>query len=656
MNHYKKVGFTASVLICLVILWARPSTAWAEFGDDESSGFESDDGFADLSIEQLMAIQVTSVAGVEQDWFKTPSAIYVITGEDIRKSGHLSIPEALRLAPGFHVGQITAHSWAIGSRGFAGRFTNNLQVAVDGRNIYNLLFGGVVWEHADLILEDLDQIEIIRGPGATLWGANAVNGVINIESKSSKNTQGWFIDNVVGTETQQTAIRYGGEIADNAWFRVWGKYRNFDETVGVDGSDRYDDWDQGRFGARLDVEGSDDITFMVDLGGYFSPRFGTSYNQPDPSGPPFTFRTLINDADRHGAHINARLEQGHGTPNGWSLSGSYSYGSRDDASLVSVVEEDVYVDFRHRFQLNNEHTIAWGVGWDGYRDRLGGTLTTQFDPKSYSSQQVDAFIQDTITLAPDQLFAMIGSKFEHNNYTGFEIQPSGRIWWTPDDRQTLWAAISRPVKTPNRASRDVMSIVAFTGGPPTVITGNDDVKSEELIAYEAGYRLKVSNDLTLDLAGFYNDYHKLVSADPLFANAVSGQTYGMELVTEWRPAENVSVHASYSFLDIQLHGQDESNEDLAPHHMAQLRGSVDIIDGLQLNSALYYVDELSGANVPAYLRLDVGLTWEVTDWLELSVWGQNLLDPQHPENADAILTDTASEIERSVFFRATMRF
>ena len=318
----KRLSFVALVLVLCVI----STNAWSQ--DIEEEEFD----FGSLSIEELMNIEVTSVAGVAQAWFKTPAAMTVITGDEIRRTGHQSLAEVLRLVPGAQVGRINSNQWAVGIRGLNSRFTANLLVLIDGRSVYDPLFSGVFWNAQDLILEDLDRIEVIRGPGATLWGANAVNGVINITTKSSKDTQGGYLKTLVGTEDRTiTSMRYGGTIGDNAYYRVWTKYANRDSFEDANGNDRPDDWDLAQGGFRLDIEGDDNTTVTVDTRIFDSGRIGEGIRHAIPPGP-FTTAVKVDDGQIGGGHALFRIHQASSQDHDWTFQIYYDRSNFTDTS------------------------------------------------------------------------------------------------------------------------------------------------------------------------------------------------------------------------------------------------------------------------------------------------------------------------------------
>ena len=621
---------------------------------------------SEMTLEQLMSIPVVSLAGTDQEWFTTPAATYVITGEDIRRSGFLSLAEILRLAPGVFVGQVNSQAFSVGTRGFNGSLANKTLVLIDGRSVYDPLFSGTFWNVQDVLLEDIERIEVIRGPGPTLWGANAMNGVINVITKSARDTQGLFLQGGGGTfERAFASARYGMKVDEHSWIRFYGKWFERDHLILPDGSSSHDDWDMWRGGFRFDREAGDDIIFTLQADAYYSDRIGEFVRNFPVPGQNMVFANDIRDVRNSGGNVLFRLSQ-EKSSEGWSLQGYYDRTNRVTNVTFEVERNTFDLDWRHRFQIGDRHEILWGLGARTTSDEVQQGVNLIFDPAKRTLNTFSAFVQDTITLVPDRWFAMIGSKFLHNTYTGFEVQPSARLWWTPNDRYTLWTAISRPVRVPSRTERESTLVAAYAdtgilgGGPPSGVivpigvTGSN-VDSEEMVALELGNRIRFGERVTLDATIFYNDYEKLIYVPPAVVgtswnNNGFGETYGGEIDVTWRVAENWRLVAAYSFVDVQIHGpifsQDERN---TPQHQAQLRSYFDVTEDIELNSGLYYVDNVPGVNAKSYLRLDVGVTWRVTDNFEIAVWGQNLLEPAHPEFS-------GFEVERGFYLMGTLRF
>jgi len=645
-----------------------------------TSGAMADDGF---SIEEELFFSedemVTSVSKKEQKLSEAAAAIDVITQDDIRRSGATSIPEALRVVPGLQVARLDANKWAVSARGFNGRFANKLLVLIDGRSVYTPLFSGVWWDAQNVLLEDIARIEVIRGPGATLWGANAVNGVINIITKDAKDTQGGLVTIGHGTEERGFGeFRYGGTLGDNAHYRVYARYFDRERSVAASGDYGADEWDVAQGGLRVDweVSDSDSLTLQGDI---HSGTVGERQTMASLS-PPYE-QTFDNDDDVAGGNILGRWNHTFSDTSGMSFQLYYDRSDRDHM-IIGEVRDTFDLDFQHRFALDDRHEIVWGLGYRLSRDDIDNSFTLSFDPDSRNDQLLSAFVQDEITLIEDQLKLTPGAKLEHNDYTGFEFQPSARLLWMPHEKHTVWAAVSRAVRTPSRVE-SYGRVNRYVLPPATLMSmfGDRDFDSEELLAHELGYRVQPMDRLSLDIATFYNIYENLRTVElgtpfpetspapphlvvPLFAdNKMDGETYGIEVAADWRPLDWWRLEAGYTYLQVVLHLDDDSTDTLSegaegesPHNQFSLRSSMDLPRNLELDSCLRYVDNLPGLGVDSYLTLDVRLGWKPTENLELFVVGQNLLDSHHAEFESTFFGVHATEVEHSVYAGLTWRF
>lgn len=639
-----------------------------------------------VSLTELLKRQdltVTSVSRKAENLANAAAAVYVITAEDIRRAGVTSIPEALRLAPGVQVAQVGSNKWAISTRGFNDQLSNKLLVLMDGRTIYTPLFSGVNWDVQDMLIEDIDRIEIIRGPGATLWGANAVNGVINILTKSARATPATLVTGTIGNHEQGTAAaRQGGSLSEDTFYRVYAKRFSRDEVRTVSDSDANDDWRSLRAGFRVDWErtADDRLTFQGDAYTIEEDRILTL---PVLSAP---YSAMATDEEtRRGANLIGRWTHRFAVDSESVLQLYYDNVQRDNPSTLDQVRHTFDLDFQHSFRADARHAIVWGGGYRFHKDDLKDTIYLSYTPDSRYDALYSAFLQDTITLSPDSLYLTLGSKFEHNRATGFEFQPNARASWRIDEKQTLWGAVSRAVRTPNRSEEDVRLIAGmvppnglFTGSPAGYITqiGNRAYESEELTAYELGYRLLPAESIFIDTALFFNDYDNLRTLDrgTLFAlpsvalplhvsNRGSAESYGVEIAAEWQIMPGKwDLAAAYTFLmldtDLERGSSDTvlaTSEGKSPHHQVNIRSHLALPYQLEMDNLLYFTDNLPDADTRAYLRFDTRIGWEPVRGLDLSLVGQNLFDPYHKEFS-APLHSTAAEIPRSFFVKATYRF
>ncbi len=630
--------------------------------------------FSSMSLEELMKYPVTSVSKRPENLSEAPAAIHMITQEDIRRSGATSIPEALRLVPGLQVARVDAHTWAISARGFNDVFANKLLVVQDGRSVYTPLFSGVFWDVQDTMLEDIDRIEVIRGPGATLWGANAVNGVINIITKKARDTQGFLITSGAGTEERGFGgIRYGGKLSDSAFFRVYGKYFNRDDSVLSNGADAGDSAQMGRGGFRIDWEASDRNLFTFQ-GDVYRGSAGQIYTNATP-GFPFV-QTVRDDFTVSGGNLLGRWAHTFSDSSDLKLQLYHDRTTRETA--VFQERRDTYdLDLQHNFQLGERHNLVWGAGYRLSADKVANRFTVSLNDPQRRTQLFSTFAQDEITLLKDRLKLTLGSKFEHNDYTGFEIQPSGRLLWTPSEYQSVWGSISRAVRTPSRADDDiVLNQITATPGLRTRILGNHDFSSEKLMAYEVGYRFRPVPRVSLDVSAFYNVYDDLRSLEPLgfspgppavatfgIANQLRGETYGFEFAPSWQVLAGWRLQAGYTYLQMQLHRQPgskdpstETHEGRSPHHQVTVRSIMDFPHHVQFDSTLRYVDGLPSLGISSYFALDLRLGWTPTKRLEFSLVGQNVLDDHHLEFRPSSISTQTTEVERSVYGKITWRF
>ena len=636
----------------------------------------------DLSVEDLLNVKVTSVAKKAQSLNDAAAAAFVISNEDIKRSGATNIPDALRLAPGLDVARIDANKWAVSARGFNGRRANKLLVLIDGRSAYTRSFAGVYWENQDVMIEDIDRIEVIRGPGATLWGANAVNGVVNIITKHSSKTLGASVNLGVGTEEQGFgSLRYGAQLNKDTTGRVYVKGFKRDSNTHTSGNDAGDSWDKVQGGFRLDsqLNTADSLTFQGDI--YHSNIDQSSVYQQ--LAPPFQYAQ--NDIIRaDGGNLLGRFQHTFSPTSDYSLQFYYDTYTRDEAALFES-RDTLDVDFQHRFTLLDWHEIIWGMTYRYGHDKLkgkrigNGTVPYTLNPVSVDDQVFSGFIQDELTLLDDKLWLTIGSKFEHNDYSGFEGQPSARLMWIPHPQHRVWAAVSRAVRTPSRAEQGLSALTAvippqalpfppFSTPPTGVFTsGNPNFRSEEVISYELGYRTTLTKSVSLDVTGFYNDYRDLRQGkhgNPVpsgisfnvpnsFVNALKANSYGVEIATVWQMLDWWRWDVNYSWLQMDLQPSDTITP-VGPEQRVSLRGALSPLQGFDFDFWFRYVDsnsaitEFGTLKINPYVTLDLRLAWHPIKDIELSLVGQNLLADKHLEYINENQT-TPTAIDRGMY-------
>jgi len=641
-----------------------------------------------ITLEDLMNLQVTSVSKRAQKLADAAAAIFVITQDDIRRSGAASIPEALRLVPGLEVARIDENKWAIGSRGFNGRFDNKLLVLIDGRSVYTPLFSGVYWNVQDVMLEDVDRIEVIRGPGATLWGANAVDGVINIITKQAKLTQGGVATTEVGTDERTAeSARYGGKIGDDVYYRLYSKYSDWEPSVGTSGENGSDGWHSVRGGFRVDTTPSqaDSLTIQGDL---YHSNFGETLSVPTLTAPYSS--TFPNVGDYSGGNILGHWNHTF-SRSSTSLQMYYDDTNTADNSLFTDHEAVYDIDFQHDIHLGEENELIWGLGYRSIQDTNGSSYTVSLQPIHSNLNQFSGFVQDEVSLFDSRLRVTLGSKFEHNAFTGFEFEPNIRFVGILTKNQSVWAAVSRAVRTPALTEEGLRlnEGVVPPGAPPfysplpvvEAIFGSNQFQSEDLLAYEVGYRIQVASTFSADIATFYNNYTNLRSAEPgtpfpegspvptdvvvpfIASNKMGGGTYGAELFADWGVFPKWRLQGSYSYLQMDIKKNQDSldptpdNPDgQSPRHQWYVRSSLDLPKHIEQDVTLRYVSSLPSLEIPSYYSLDANISWRPIALLEFSIGGQNLLNDQHIEFVPEFINTIPTVVSRSVRGSITWRF
>lgn len=636
------------------------------------------------SLEDLMDVQVTSVSKKEEKLSRAAAAIFVISAEDIRRSGATNIPDLLRMVPGMDVAQINANTWAISARGFNADFSNKLLVMLDGRPVYVPTFGGVYWDVLDVPLEDIERIEVIRGPGGTIWGANAVNGVINIITKKAADTQGALLVAGGGNLDQGFGTaQYGGAIGKNTDFRIYSKYLNQAELPGLPGLTGADGWHDLSGGFRVDSALSSQDTLSV-LGGLYQGREGDpSHLLPSITSPGTQNADLITDLS--GGFLQVGWNHIFSARSDTSLQISYDSFARHNA--LDETRNSINLDFQHHFLWGQRQTIVWGLDYRYSSSKTNGDLTISLDPADLNTQMVSSFIQDEIALRPDRLYLTVGTKLEHDYYTGFVLLPSVRMTWQPMVHQMFWAAISRAARTP--ASVDTAIRLNFSGsqlpdGTPALIglVGNPRFQNEDALAFEAGTRTELLKRLSIDLSAYYNQYTHQETTEPsapvfettpppphllipsIYENLMHGETQGLEIAANWKVSDRWTLSPGYSFEQIHMH-LDPSSEDTgsvaaaqgsSPESSAQLRSHFNLPANLEWDASAYFVGRLSDPDIPSYTRVDTALSWHFKEGVSISLVGQNLVRDLHLEFIDSTGASRSSLIKRSAYAKFTWQF
>lgn len=670
------------VLVATTILNGQAVLAQPE----TENGADSD--LLNLSLQQLTDVEVTSVSKRSEKASQAAAAIYVITQEDIRRSGLQNVPELLRMVPGLQVARSGSQNWAITSRGFNGQFANKLLVLIDGRTVYTPVFSGVFWDVQNMMLEDIERIEVIRGPGATLWGANAVNGVINIITKNSKDTQGNLVSVAAGTQQRaKVSVRHGGQYNEMT-YRTYAQYLDNDEEKLLSGTPANDDWHNAQGGFRFDWNKSEKEMATLQ-GDIYTGREGAKRFMPVTSAINSSFETETDAQDGvSGANLLGRWKHELAKGSDVTVQMYYDMVNRklDDVN-ASMRTHTLDLDIQHNWELSRRHNITWGVGFRNIRSGFTNSFYISYLPEDFNSNLYSTFIQDKITLIPDTLHFTLGTKLEHNGFSGLEYEPSARIAWTPTENQTIWASVSRSIRAKTQSDENLRLVAAglATPSPYNVIAdstllvqeGDMGTESEEVIAYELGYRIQPVSNVSLDMTAFVNEYKRLASFsygdatlknDPILGdylyqpllseNNSHGETHGFEAAATWEVTPSIKLSGGYTllFANLKIAGASlVTAEGTYPTQQFNIRSYMDLPFDLQWDNMLYVVDPVPGKSVKSYTRFDTRLGWIATPGLDVSIVGQNLLETDHQEYSGFIY-QRAEKIGRSVFAKATARF
>ena len=652
----RRIRLSASVAVIAAILAAVPS---ASAGPAAQPRYAQRD-LKRLSLEELMQIDVTTTTRRPEPVGTAAAAVFVITSDDLRRSGITTIPDALALADGLHVARFNNGSWQISARGFNGSTPNKLLVMVDGRTVYTPLFAGVFWNTVDYVLEDIDRIEVIRGPGATLWGANAVNGVINIITRHSRDTRGAYVNVAAGNEDHGIVeTRYGGGRGDLSW-RVYGKFAERDAQRFADGTSSDDARRRGQAGFRVDGGTGAGNNWLLIGNAYHSgddlPAQVNAIGPPTPRAP----------AEFTDLSLQGRWSWAQSATSRVTLQSYYRREYRRVPLQLTHHIDIVDLDAQQAVTLAREHAIVWGGGVRVNDDATFGSATFSFNPAARTYPVANVFVQDEFTVVPRRLTVTAGLKYEHNAFSGGELQPNVRARLQLARNQTLWGAVSRAVRRPTRIDDNVE---VRAGNGLLLVTGTGEFKAETLIATELGYRVQPIAALSLDATLFVHDFNDLRSQDappagglPLtIGNTLRGQSHGLELGVNIQPAAWWRTHVGYTWLDTSIERQPGSrdltggtSEMNDPHYILALSSALDLPKDVEFNAQLRAIDELPNPAVPAYQELRLRLGWTATPTLELWVVGDDLLHDHHPEYGAA--GPKRVEFERAVRVGTTMRF
>ncbi len=643
-------------------------------------GQNSTDDLTKASLEQLANIQVTSVSKKEQSLSKAGAAVFVITQEDIRRSGMMNIPDLLRMAPGVNVARLDANTWAISIRGFNDRYSNKVLVLIDGRSVYSENFSGVFWDQQNVPLEDIERIEVIRGPGGTVWGANAVNGVINIITKSSKDTQGGLLTAQTGSaENLGGLLQYGGKIGDKGTYRVFGNDFNVTAAPLGAGVTSADGWhgSSGGFRSDWDLSAKDTLTVQGNLSQTGEGQTLTSIlvNQ-------LPLQRTFNDSVTVGAgDLHAQYD--HVFSNGSELTWRTYFQRFHRYDEAENTEQDIDTGLQYHFKIGSRNDFMAGAGYRLTDSTYIGVYDTFFVPDHSRVSLFSVFLQDEIKLTHNLTFT-VGSKLEHNAFTGFEYEPSAQLVWTPKDRQSVWFSVLRAIRQPSFLDEYVNIAAAIVPLQPGAfgvaeVSGNPDLKAESMLDYELGYRNQVNRKMSFDVSTFFSNYTDLRTTDPgaplftlnpgpphlvfpsMWGNLARARDFGAELSASWDVTSRWRLSSGFSLLHMNITPVPpitdlaDASVGASPKHQAQLRSSVKLSHRVEWDTSAYFVGALGNGPVPAYTRLDTHLGWTMGESVYFSVSGQNLLSPRHFEFLNGYQVNP-TEVERSIVGKITWHF
>jgi len=652
-NYSKVIRFFDYIVIYLIIQLSMAAILYAQMKPRDLS---------ELTLEELMKQEV-SISKKPEKLLQVTAAISLLTADDARRLGYTQIPQLLTLVPGLEKASIDANKWAIGIRGFNSRFTNKLLVLVDGRSVYTPMFSGVFWETLDVVMEDIERIEIIRGPGGTMWGTNAVNGIIDIITKNANKTEGGLFTTQISSESGTSSMfRYGGKLNENFHYRFYSKYSNYPNSVHASGKPADDSWNFLQNGFRCDwaqsaAEAADTISVHGD---FFYGRAWQFYQIIESIEKPFItpvqYHARLTDGN-----ILGRWEHQFSRRSDFAVQLYYNLEERRDA-VIKGAAHTYDVDFQHRYLLHQNHDLVWGLGYRYVTDQLRGTFCFDILPHARDYQLFSGFIQDDITLVSDHFKSIVGVKIEKNDFSGMEIQPNLRLLFLPAKQHTIWTAVTRAVRSPSRTDEDVHALIyatppnAFLPTTLTFIDGSHDFEAEKLYAFEAGYRAQVNDYFFYDITSYYNlyrqhrsfefgDFQKKNIADieyfhvPItIDNKMYGETYGCEVMLDYRLNHWFRLRSHYSFIKLFMHLKKDSRDQFSksmsggsPEHQFSVWGAFDPHRNWQVDMRLRFVDSLPDLHVNSYYDLDCRIGWAPILHLDISISGHHLLHDHHPE-------------------------
>lgn len=670
--------------VLILLGWFNHS--WSQ--DDAQAEMDSTLELLPLNFEELNQLDVSSLARQRQLVKNSPNAAFVITAEDIRRSGATNIPEVLRMVPGMNVARINSWNYAVSARGFNDSNANKLKVMIDGRSVFDPLTSGVFWDQHNLALHDIARIEVMRGPSGTLWGANAVNGVINIITHSAQETQGGLISAGGGTEERGFGtVRYGQQLSNTTYLRGTFNTVVRDESIdkaGIHGTGDNGDSQTANFRLDSQLSENDNVMLQANVVRY-RPHF--SFMGKALISPPGPIGLAIDNFGADGVNASLQGEWRHRSNEGDEYQLNMTFLQTNWQLNVYEIERwQTLLDFQHTLPLISGHHLIWGLNSQIIDDKSTNSPTYSHLPANSTQHNVGIFLQDQIDLRED-LQLILGNRVENFTYTGWETEPNARLLWTPHKHHRLWATISRAVVLPSRGQHDVHLYTPLLGGQLFAeATGNPKMLTENLLSYELGWRWQLAYNLDIDTALFYNIYDRMQGtqytgnpyidpslslATPILPSTVGNyrqvDSYGLELAVNYRINHDWRLQTSYTANQFQVEYDKKNSRWLRdplvephanPQQSLSFRSLYNLTDDIEFDGWIRYVDQLliQDTRIPAYVTLDLRLGWHPQKNLELSLVGQNLLDNQHPEFQDLLFYPVASQIQRGYLATINWRF
>ncbi len=668
-----------SAILSVLLLFTINPLAYASESSEDA--MQSATELLPLSLEELNDLNVSGLARQEQSAKDTPAAAFVITSEDIRRSGVTNIAELLRMVPGMNVAKINSWNWAVSARGFNDLYANKLQVMIDGRSIYDPLVSGVYWGQQNSALQDIERIEVFRGPSGSLWGANAVNGTINIVTRSARDTQGGLIYGGGGTKERGFGgIRYGAKLSESTYLRGTLNAVTRDASVNLAGNQDtrdYGDAENGNFRLDSKLSERDQLMLEANIARYRQHGYFIGISNPTP------LQWRQDDFGRDGITGSLQGSWKHQSGDGHRTDLGIAFTQTDwHLAMNSMSRSHVVLDFQHSLPEYDSHHLMWGLNYQAIYDHFNNTVTLGFEPAEFIQHNLGILFQDQYDLT-DNLTLTVGNRVEHFTYTGWETEPNARLLWTPNKEHRIWAAVSRAVVLPNRAQHGIRLFKPVRPDSNRFFEAkaNPDMLTENLLAFELGWRWQIGSNLDLDTALFYNIYDRMQGTkftgntintpapgtlEATVGNYRQVKSYGVELGANYRISHDWRLQASYSGNQFVVnYDQSEpwfrdpiTETHFNPQHTLSIRSLINLSNDIELDAWARYVDKLyiDQQTIPDYFTLDLRLGWHPHRDIEISVSGQNLLDNHHPEFSDILYIPVASQIQRSYLAQISWYF